>query len=114
MDYPYGINSTKYTTDCGILAIMESLRKTIYGFGHTLLAFLFPPVCAGCGVRGELVCTSCLAKVRLRPITLGEHRHAIFEYHNPIIRRALWLLKYHNRRDIAQLFGEKLCEAITE
>lgn len=93
---------------------MYILVKYLRTAGETILWFLFPPVCAGCGTRGELVCIDCMRSLVARPIVLDTGVHALFPYRNTVVRRALWLLKYHNRRDIAAFFGQQLGEAITE
>ena len=40
--------------------------------------------------------------------------HSLFKYKDPLVRKALWLLKYRGNRRIARLFALLICDALVE
>ncbi|MEK7568816.1 MAG: ComF family protein [Patescibacteria group bacterium] len=86
---------------------------------HTLFSFftyvtdtIFPRRCGGCGAHGTLLCGECTAHIPGTPSSTHPFITAVFDYRNPIIRRAIWRFKYKNVRGFAKIFGEKLYEEI--
>ena len=75
---------------------------------------IFPEKCVGCGVKGFLVCPSCVSK--FTPASPPEHSYcmSVFGYSNPSIRRLIHLLKYKNGRRVARFFAPYVTQAITE
>lgn len=73
---------------------------------------IFPRACYGCGAHGTLLCAKCVAHISGTPSSTHPFITAVFDYRNPIIRRAIWRFKYNNVRGFAELFGEKLYEEI--
>lgn len=86
---------------------------------HTLFSFfiyitdtIFPRRCGGCNINGTLLCEKCIAHIPRTPSSTHPFIIAVFDYRNPIIRRAIWLFKYKNVRGFAEIFGEKLYDEI--
>lgn len=73
---------------------------------------IFPRRCGGCGTHGTLLCEKCIAHIPRTPSSTHPFITAVFDYRNPIIRRAIWRFKYKNVRGFAEIFGEKLYEEI--
>ncbi len=81
----------------------------------TLLEFFFPEQCRGCGLRGTALCTEC--KGRLRPAqTIFEptQAFALYEYGQPIVRQAIWELKYHRKSAVVKLLMADSATAVTD
>ncbi len=90
--------------------------KTTFSALKSLVVFvgdmLFPHACVGCRLHGVLFCNECLLSCpQARP---SQHTfiHAVFDYQNPIIKRALWRFKYENARAFANVFARPLYEKI--
>jgi predicted amidophosphoribosyltransferase len=80
---------------------------------QTILDFLFPPQCGGCNAPGTGACERCLPRgiysiSRLRSLDVV----ALAPYEGNV-RRAVIALK-SGRRDVAQSFAARLCDAISE
>jgi len=75
-----------------------------------LLNILFPIKCVGCGVKNEIFCDYCILKTSRTERELDNNIIALFDYRNPIIKKAIWELKYHHKR----YFGEKLGQLLYE
>ncbi len=54
------------------------------------------------------MCAICERTITTRPVALGKTTAALFEYHHPLIKKAIWALKYHRRRSLAEYFGTAL------
>lgn len=86
--------------------------QTIQTIFTHLIDMIFPQACAGCGTQGELLCTKCLASIPRAEPSIHSFVTTLFDYHNPIIRHAIWRFKYKNARGFAKHFGEHLYEEI--
>lgn len=73
---------------------------------------VFPRRCGGCDTHRTLLCEKCIAHIPRTPSSTHPFITAVFDYRNPIIRRAIWRFKYKNVRGFAEIFGEKLYEEI--
>lgn len=78
------------------------------------IRFLFPPQCPGCGKSDTYICSSCQNSLTPTPIQVNATTTSLFQYHNPLIKRMLWLLKYRNKYSIAHIFGRYLSDSIME
>lgn len=77
-----------------------------------ILNLLFPIQCLGCALPDTMLCENCLSSVR-RPAPIADANIiAITSYKDKLIKRALWLLKFHNRRIIAESFGKRMYEEL--
>lgn len=84
-----------------------------------LVDVLFPPQCIGCGAHDAYVCRACLNSRRRCEKSVwsaaeNEIIRALYRYHDPIVKEALWLLKYKAIKDIAALFADKLLDEIED
>ncbi|MBI2100515.1 MAG: ComF family protein [Candidatus Vogelbacteria bacterium] len=77
-------------------------------FIHSYLLDLFlPQNCLGCGRPRERLCVRCLNE--LPPQNVEEKGVlSIFDYQTPLIKKAIWRLKYNKERPIALRLGQEL------
>ena len=83
-------------------------------FLNTILDIVFPVKCISCGKKGSDLCLNCLS---LSPPALRESARWIFplyDYRHPVIKKALWLLKYSGKKRLANVFAEIIYEKILE
>ena len=73
-----------------------------------ILSFFFPEYCIGCGKQGSALCAICERTVTTKPIALSGNTAALFDYQNPLVKKAVWALKYHRKRALAKYFGTAL------
>lgn len=73
-----------------------------------ILDALFPEQCIACGRKGGSLCALCERTIIMRPTMHEEWLTTLFEYHQPIVKKAVQDLKYHHRRGIATYFGNAL------
>ncbi len=80
-----------------------------------LLDFIFPRLCAGCGLSGVLVCAECLGRMvaenkrmTFRGSNFDELLVAIKYEKNSLIQKLIFLFKYHYSRDLAEILGQFL------
>ena len=69
------------------------------------LSLLFPEHCIGCNKTGSTLCAICERAVTSRPHALGSTTATLFDYKNPLVKKALWALKYHRKRSLGKYFG---------
>ena len=86
--------------------------RVIFSIFEYITDTIFPRRCGGCSTRGTLLCGKCIAHIPRTPSSTHPFITAIFDYRNPLIRRAIWRFKYKNVRGFAKIFGEKLYEEI--
>lgn len=93
---------------------MDSFLKKIQQLEKFILEILFPSVCLGCHIKGEILCQDCINKIPRAERDLNMEIHSIFYYHDPLIKKAIWDLKYHNRSYLGQKLGKILYEEMLE
>ncbi len=82
---------------------------------YFLFDVIFPEYCLGCKTRGTLLCRKCLLKADLaRAQVENEHIFSVFSYHDPVIKNAIWQLKYNNKKNMAPILGLALYEHFLE
>jgi ComF family protein len=75
---------------------------------NTILDLIFPTNCLSCDKRGEILCRECISS---SPPALRESADWIFpffDYRHPPIKKAIWLLKYKNKKSLARVFAEAM------
>jgi ComF family protein len=72
------------------------------------LSFIFPEYCIGCERSGSALCAICERTITTHAVALSKTTAALFAYHHPLIKKAIWALKYHRRRAIGKYFGTAL------
>jgi ComF family protein len=79
-----------------------------------LLDILFPIKCIGCQVKNEILCDNCVQKIKSAERETGVDILAVFDYRDPIIKKAIWELKYHHKRYLGEKLGQLLYEFLIE
>ena len=79
---------------------------------HTMLSsildLVFPAHCISCGTSGADLCLSCISEFPGAERESAKWIFPLFDYRHPPAKKALWLLKYKNKRRIAAVFAEML------
>ncbi|MBI4136249.1 MAG: ComF family protein [Candidatus Vogelbacteria bacterium] len=72
-----------------------------------LLDLLFPENCLGCGRQNERLCARCLDDL---PSNNAQEKgvYSVFSYQTPLIKEAIWRLKYKGEKRIALALGQEL------
>jgi ComF family protein len=60
------------------------------------------------------LCEYCLSKIRFAERETDEEIRAVYDYRDPLIKKAIWELKYHHKRYIGEKLGELLYEYFME
>lgn len=75
---------------------------------ESFLSVLFPENCIACGKSGAVLCAICERSIVMKPTALGKSTAALFDYKNPLVKKAVWALKYDRRLALAEYFGTAL------
>src|ERR1700752_1729035 len=79
-----------------------------------LLDIIFPETCLGCRTRGTSLCNNCALKIRRAERQTERGIFACYDYRDPLIKRAIWNLKYYHRLNLGKKLGKLLYEAFIE
>jgi len=79
-----------------------------------LLDILFPTKCLGCEIKSEILCNSCMIQIRTAERETDTNILAVFDYRDPLIKKAIWELKYHHKRYLGERLGQLLYEFLIE
>jgi ComF family protein len=79
-----------------------------------LLNTLFPIKCLGCQKKDSILCDNCSVSIRLVERQTEEKIQAVFDYRDPLIKKAIWELKYHHKRYIGEKLGQLVYEYLIE
>lgn len=97
---------------------MNSVKNAFYLCKNFILDFLFPTYCINCKKVGSELCECCSDNMKYPNKEDMEDIFAIYEYHDPIIKKLLHDLKYYQKRNLGVLLGkyvyERLIEEISE
>lgn len=93
---------------------MELIIKTIKNIIHLLLETLFPSSCFGCKNKREILCSNCIIKISRTEKETSKNITAIFDYHDPLIKKIIWNLKYYHHPFLGQKLGEILYDEFLE
>lgn len=92
------------------------MKKCLYL--NKLKKFLFDTIlplnCIGCNNKNEILCDICISNIKLVERETGENIIAMFDYRNTIIKKSIWMLKYHHKRYIGEKLGQLLYEHMLE
>jgi ComF family protein len=83
-------------------------------FLNTILNIIFPINCLACGKNGNILCLKCLADSLPAERENPKWIFSLFDYRHPPIKKAIWLLKYQGKKDIANVFAEAMHGRIME
>lgn len=75
---------------------------------NELLTLLFPEHCINCKKSGNTLCAICERTITTKPIALSGTTATLFNYKQPLVKKAIWALKYHHKRSLAVYFGTAL------
>ncbi len=81
---------------------------------NSILELVFPSSCVGCGTNGTYFCLNCIHESRQAERESESWIFPIFDYRHPPIKKALWLLKYNNKKAFAKIFAEIIHERMLE
>ena len=90
------------------------LKNIINNFSNWVLDIIIPPHCLGCNTRNETLCDLCVTKIQKAERETANNIFAAFDYRNPIIKKAIWDLKYHHRFHLGIILGRLLYENFLE
>jgi len=79
-----------------------------------ILDFLFPENCLSCNKKGVILCPTCILALRHTDRETQNNITALYDYRDPIVKKAIWNLKYYNRSQIGQILGKLLYESFIE
>lgn len=83
-------------------------------FLDTILDILFPISCLQCRKAGAILCLNCKTNL---PKFFEQENDFIFStlnYHNKIVKKMVWMLKYGHKKELAKIFAEIIYENILE
>jgi ComF family protein len=83
-----------------MLITMNWLKEIIDAF--------FPEQCLACGRKGSALCAFCERTIVSRPTLHEDWITTLFNYHQPIVKKAVQDLKFNNRKSVAIYFGNAL------
>jgi ComF family protein len=93
---------------------VELILRTVKFTINWLLEIVSPPTCLGCQIKGEILCPNCIMKIPRVEREINNKIIAIFEYHNPLVKKIIWNLKYYHHPYLGQKLGEILYDELLE
>jgi competence protein ComFC len=81
---------------------------------NSVLDILFPEHCLGCKKKGSIICSTCTAYIRKAERETSSGIYAVYDYRDPVIKQAIWKLKYYHSRHLAIHLGTLLYENMLE
>lgn len=87
---------------------MEHIVNKLSSIIDIVLRMVFPQKCLGCRENNTIICKDCLQKIEKHNSPIDTNIYAIYSYKNPIIKKAIWNLKYHHQSSVGNFFGEIL------
>jgi ComF family protein len=89
----------------------ERLMRSAY---RAILDLVLPERCLGCGTSGAALCDACISRVRSAERETDTSIFACFDYRDPLIQKAIWNLKYYNRKSLGSRLGILLYQTMLE
>lgn len=77
---------------------------------HSVINLLLPLKCIGCKKINYYICDDCIAKIPPPNHEKLEKIEACFDYQHPLIKKAIWDLKYYNKKHAAKILGQQIYE----
>ena len=77
-----------------------------------ILAVLFPQKCLGCKKEDEILCPDCLGKINRPDTPYFKGVHIASNYQDPVVKKALWMLKYQGVKQLARPLAELIQERV--
>ncbi len=79
-----------------------------------ILDTIFPVYCLACHKNGENLCRECISSFSPAERESAKWIYPTFDYREPAIKKAVWLLKYKGKKSIACVFAKVLYGHILE
>lgn len=92
---------------------MKSLAS-VNNIINFVLETLFPSKCLSCGKKNEILCDLCVSKIKPAERETEEKIFSVFDYRDPVIKKAIWELKYYKKKHTAERLGQLLHEFLLE
>jgi ComF family protein len=93
---------------------MEKVQNIFESIKWLILDILFPESCLSCHKKGEILCFDCMSNIKRAERETTKDIFAIFDYRDPIIKQAIWKLKYYGKRALGKKLGEFLYKEMLE
>jgi len=93
---------------------VKSKTNIVMQIHDFFLDLFFPQSCLGCKKRGSFLCDTCILKLRRAERETGTHIYACYDYRDPLIKKAVWNLKYYRRVNLGNKLGSILYDALLE
>lgn len=90
------------------------MKSTIVSIKNAILNIIFPEKCLGCDRKDSILCPRCIGNIRRAERETDQNIIAAYDYRDPIIKKAIWDLKYHKHRHIGEKLGEMLYDTLLE
>lgn len=89
----------------------------MFTFLRRYIELLFPDTCISCGRVNAVLCAECQSVHLITPSDtyspLPSYIHSVFTYRHSVIKQAIWLLKYKNKRTVATELAPLLSDVCT-
>lgn len=92
----------------------ENLRDVFSKLIHIGLDIFLPERCVNCFSVGKILCDDCLQKLTPANHQITDNITAIFPYHDRIIKKLIWHLKFKSAVSVAEVLAPFLEEAILD
>jgi len=79
-----------------------------------ILNILFPIKCFNCKAINEVFCPNCIFNTNKVQEFINENMIAVFDYKDPVIKKAIWQLKYYHKTFLGKQLGRLLYEFLIE
>lgn len=93
---------------------MDKIISSVKISASLLLDIIFPSKCLGCNKKDKILCDECIGNLRLVNETENKDIFALYDYQNPLIKKAIWSLKYYHYPYLGKRFGYLLYESFME
>lgn len=100
----YQLSTAKHTV------IFQKIRT----FVQTIFSYVYPQKCLSCKTEGSAFCDSCRSHLPWQTDPLPEYLTTLWQYQSPSLKRALWLLKYRGKKELAHDLARSLYDKILE
>jgi competence protein ComFC len=84
------------------------------GVLNTILDIVFPTYCISCGKPGPSLCAKCLLESPPAERECAEWIFPLYDYRHQPIKKAVHLLKYKGRKNLASVFADAMYGRIIE
>lgn len=81
---------------------------------NSIFDIILPIKCFNCGIKNEIFCKNCVEMIKTTEETISENMLAVFDYKDPVIKKAIWLLKYHHKLYLGRKLGQMLYQFLIE